>query len=183
MTDKNIFIVQKELVIRRCFQKNAISLPSANFVITYIDSETPVYKFNGGGFGHGVGLSQWGAGKMASLGYSYDEILQHYYKGIKLSTIPVKVTQYKPYRDEFYAVKKSDADLIIKNPDNIRSFKITINNREIDKKSLFGTEKKYNLSRYLVDGFNKITVEITDDTLPPETEVQIYIVIKEADNE
>ena len=83
-TDKNTYIVEKELVIRRCFQKNGISLPSANFVISKIEAAVPVYKFAGGGFGHGVGLSQWGAGKMASQGYTYDEILKHYYKGIEL---------------------------------------------------------------------------------------------------
>ena len=83
-TDKNTYIVSKELVIRRCFQKNGISLPSANFVISYINAKTPVYKFNGGGFGHGCGMSQWGAGRMGQLGYKYDEILKHYYKGIEL---------------------------------------------------------------------------------------------------
>ena len=36
------------------------------------------------GYGHGVGLSQWGAGKMAELGYSYDEILKHYYTGVEI---------------------------------------------------------------------------------------------------
>ncbi len=183
VTDKNTFIVQKELVIRRCFQKNAISLPSANFVINYIDSEEPVYKFNGGGFGHGVGLSQWGAGKMASLGYSYDEILQHYYKGIKLSTIPATVTQFKPYSDVFYAGKKSDMYLVIKNSGNIKSFKITINEKEIDANKLFRNEKSYNLSHYLIDGLNKIKVEITDETLPSEAQAKVYIVVKEADDE
>lgn len=38
------------------------------------------------GYGHGVGLSQWGAGKMAELGYKYDEILKHYYTGIEIKT-------------------------------------------------------------------------------------------------
>ncbi len=37
------------------------------------------------GYGHGVGLSQWGAGKMAELGYTYDEILKHYYTGIEIN--------------------------------------------------------------------------------------------------
>lgn len=36
------------------------------------------------GYGHGVGLSQWGAGKMAELGYKYDEILKHYYSDIEI---------------------------------------------------------------------------------------------------
>jgi len=39
----------------------------------------------GGGFGHGVGLSQTGAVGMAEKGRSYDEILKHYYQGIELA--------------------------------------------------------------------------------------------------
>ncbi|NUO65056.1 MAG: SpoIID/LytB domain-containing protein [Gemmatimonadaceae bacterium] len=38
----------------------------------------------GGGWGHGVGLSQTGAVGMAEKGASYDEILHHYYQGIEL---------------------------------------------------------------------------------------------------
>lgn len=37
------------------------------------------------GYGHGVGMSQYGANMMAKEGYSYDEILSYYYKGTKLS--------------------------------------------------------------------------------------------------
>lgn len=36
----------------------------------------------GKGFGHGVGMSQFGAKKMAELGYNYEEILKYYYTGI-----------------------------------------------------------------------------------------------------
>lgn len=36
------------------------------------------------GYGHGVGLSQYGANAMASEGYKYDEILKHYYTGVKI---------------------------------------------------------------------------------------------------
>ncbi len=37
------------------------------------------------GFGHGVGMSQAGANRMAQQGYSYKEILQHYYKGVEIT--------------------------------------------------------------------------------------------------
>jgi len=37
------------------------------------------------GYGHGVGMSQYGALAMAKKGYKYDEILKHYYTDIKLS--------------------------------------------------------------------------------------------------
>lgn len=36
----------------------------------------------GSGYGHGVGMSQYGAKGMAELGYTYDEILKYYYTGI-----------------------------------------------------------------------------------------------------
>nr|MBW0179620.1 sporulation protein [Vulcanococcus sp.] len=38
----------------------------------------------GRGFGHGVGMSQWGALAMAQRGESYDSILKHYYRGTAL---------------------------------------------------------------------------------------------------
>jgi len=37
--------------------------------------------FQGKGYGHGVGLSQWGALEMAKQGQSYHNILSHYYPG------------------------------------------------------------------------------------------------------
>ncbi len=45
------------------------------------------FIFRGRGSGHGVGLSQWGARGMAERGYSYREILKHYYPGTKLKRI------------------------------------------------------------------------------------------------
>ena len=42
------------------------------------------FVFEGKGNGHGVGLSQNGAQAMAQQGYSYDEILKHYYTGITI---------------------------------------------------------------------------------------------------
>ncbi|MBR2410313.1 MAG: stage II sporulation protein D [Clostridia bacterium] len=39
------------------------------------------------GYGHGVGLSQYGADYLARLGYSWEEILRHYYKGVEIEII------------------------------------------------------------------------------------------------
>jgi stage II sporulation protein D len=39
----------------------------------------------GRGFGHGVGMSQWGALAMAQKGHSHEQILRHYYRGTRLS--------------------------------------------------------------------------------------------------
>jgi len=45
------------------------------------------FVFKGQGFGHGVGLSQWGAQGMARAGRSYQEILTHYYPGTTIAKI------------------------------------------------------------------------------------------------
>ena len=42
------------------------------------------YIFTGKGWGHGLGMSQYGAKGMAEKGYSYGEILEYYYKGTKV---------------------------------------------------------------------------------------------------
>ena len=47
----------------------------------------PRFIFWGRGFGHGVGMSQWGAQGMALSGANYEQILKHYYQGIELTNI------------------------------------------------------------------------------------------------
>lgn len=47
---------------------------------------TPVsYTFKGTGWGHSVGMSQWGAYAMANEGFSYEEILKFYFTGIEVA--------------------------------------------------------------------------------------------------
>ena len=179
-TDKCTFIVQKELVIRRCFQKNGISLPSANFIITYIDAVNPVYKFSGGGFGHGVGMSQWGAGKMASIGYTFDKILQHYYKGIKLATIPVKVYSNHKVIDRVFYCENEEAKLFIINPDKIDKLSVILNEKELSIK-LKDDTTKCDISKYLKKGENKISYFIGDEENNDYTKsLSVYVEVKEA---
>ncbi len=42
------------------------------------------FVFNGKGWGHGLGMSQWGAKVMAEQGFTFEEILTHYYTGTKV---------------------------------------------------------------------------------------------------
>ncbi len=57
-------------------------LPSGYFVITPVVSDGIMegYKLYGGGFGHGVGMSQNGAKNMANIGYTAEQILTFFYK-------------------------------------------------------------------------------------------------------
>ena len=56
--------------------------------ITAIErGEGPVWIFRGRGWGHGVGLDQWGAEAMARDGRGYRDILRHYYPGTRLARL------------------------------------------------------------------------------------------------
>ena len=82
---KKTLIVGKELEIRKWLSKS--HLYSSAFVIDYLEIENGIpqkFVFTGAGWGHGVGLCQIGAAIMGEKGYSYMEILNHYFKGAEL---------------------------------------------------------------------------------------------------
>ena len=58
--------------------RKLLSLRSPVFETEYTDGE---FVFTVSGYGHGVGMSQNGADSMAQEGYTYDEIIAHYYPG------------------------------------------------------------------------------------------------------
>lgn len=64
-------------------------LPSAYVLVdpTYNEEGLSGFQMTGGGFGHGVGLSQNGACQMAKEGWDYQKILQFYYDGIHIEKL------------------------------------------------------------------------------------------------
>ncbi len=64
-------------------------LPSGFFVIDRVEEDGKLtgFRFRGGGFGHGAGMSQNGANHMAEAGETYEEILGLFYEGTILSEI------------------------------------------------------------------------------------------------
>lgn len=64
--------------------QRALGLRSRLFSITATGDG---FQVNGRGFGHGVGLSQWGAKALAEQGWDYRQILGHYYRNAGLSRI------------------------------------------------------------------------------------------------
>lgn len=65
--------------------RSLFSLRSASFDVTEADG---VFTFSVTGYGHGVGMSQYGANAMAKAGSGWREILAHYYTGAELQTGP-----------------------------------------------------------------------------------------------
>jgi stage II sporulation protein D len=54
-----------------------------------VSTASAVLAFSGHGWGHGLGMSQWGAYGYAKHGWTYDRILAHYYTGTTLGTARV----------------------------------------------------------------------------------------------
>ena len=189
ITDKGVFTVQKELVIRRSFCKDGKALPSANVVFEFQkDDEGNIEKITayGGGYGHGVGMSQWGAGMMNTLGYSYDEILQHYYSGISIGTYPVTLTN-SPNQDtasQSFYTKDKKGFLVVENKFRFTDLIVVINSQELKLEispHLFN-RAKIDLSPYLVSGINNITY-IMPYTDTNNKSIKMYVELKEAVNE
>lgn len=80
-------VIGKELTIRAALSES--HLYSSAFTIetspTSPGGIPQTFTLNGRGWGHGVGLCQIGAAVMANKGYTYTEILQHYYPHTSLS--------------------------------------------------------------------------------------------------
>lgn len=63
--------------------RKLLSLRSTDFTININDD----IEITTRGYGHGVGMSQYGANNMAKEGYSYEEILKYYYQNIEIDSI------------------------------------------------------------------------------------------------
>jgi len=82
---KQSVFIKKELNIRKTLSPK--TLYSACFVVEKIGGngyDTDEFVFKGAGWGHGVGMCQTGASMMALKGYSFSDILTHYYRGAKI---------------------------------------------------------------------------------------------------
>lgn len=56
-------------------------------LIGSVDRAGEKFIFRGKGFGHGVGICQYGARELAKLGYNYRQILEYYYPGVVLASL------------------------------------------------------------------------------------------------
>lgn len=67
--------------------RSALRLPEQLFVMNkkYDGARVVSYTFTGRGWGHGVGMCQYGAFGLAKQGVKYDEIIKHYYSGVDLT--------------------------------------------------------------------------------------------------
>lgn len=70
-------------VIKGVDFRKQLDLRSANFTVDIGPNVSVVTK----GYGHGVGMSQYGANGYANHGYTYEDIIKHYYSGVEISKL------------------------------------------------------------------------------------------------
>jgi stage II sporulation protein D len=85
ITNTNTGMVKTITICGKTFKGTEIrtlfNLRSSTFTCEYKDDE---FVFTVNGYGHGVGMSQYGANYMAQQGFSYKEILKHYYTNVEI---------------------------------------------------------------------------------------------------
>lgn len=194
VTDKETYHVFKELVIRRLLQKDGIALPSANVVFDNVyDANKKLIKVDayGGGYGHGVGMSQFGAGFMAtSLHKPFDKILKRYYTGITISTCPIILSgnsDQKVIAQSFFAPYKK-AVLVVDNKYQIEEFNANINGKDVAfelAKSVVPAHRisRIDISSYINQGKNVITFYFPDKAgVSCNKAIRLYVELVEKDD-
>lgn len=92
---------------------------------------SPAFTFEGGGWGHGIGLSQYGAQGYAKSGWTYDAILKHYFQGTTLVSKPsvkvkVNIDERAESRSRWHIRAGSDAPLVVVQQSN-KAVKLELN--------------------------------------------------------
>lgn len=162
VTDKRTYTVEKELVIRRLFKCKGKALPSANVVFEHEYNGDKLLKIKafGGGYGHGVGMSQHGAGFMSSQGFLFNEIFQHYYTDTAIALLPISLSGAYDKNIGFYDfyLTKKQAKIVVENKHNYSELKVVINGKEFKLKVQPSVSRKYtiDISKYVNVGNNKV---------------------------
>lgn len=128
---KGVWIAEKEFVIRKAFQQNGRYLPSANLVFTLARNnrgQLQSVRAHGGGFGHGVGMSQLGASYLSKAGHPFAHILQHYYSGIAVGSIPLTAQPDAGMQTAFYVPETAAGVLYVESQTGAQPVTVKVNN-------------------------------------------------------
>ncbi len=90
------WVVMEELV--NLTKGNTRSIFAVKSLLFSLEDRGDAYILQGGGFGHGVGMSQYGAHRMAFLGFNYAQILDFYYPGTQIQLLAISLSPTDPDR-------------------------------------------------------------------------------------
>ncbi len=182
---RGTWTIKKEFLLRKVFSKAGKMLPSGNVVFTpKKDTRGNVLSLvaNGGGFGHGVGLSQLGASWMHKHGYQFPQIVQHYYRGVSLGSLPVQVGDTvtdKPVMTRFGVHQPKgmlwvqEGETAVALPSRQDKVEIELNGKSL-KLSPSGFRSGIEVGNYLKPGTLN-TLMLLPDTKNPQRKLKVWI--------
>ena len=88
--------IEVPVTLTKSNTRSLLKLDSLLFEVTTDKDETK-FIIKGSGFGHGVGMSQYGAKARAEDGHSYKKILDFYYPGTSIETLDIKAPEDPDY--------------------------------------------------------------------------------------
>lgn len=92
VTKLNLNVISKEGMTTVSDKVNVISKDKIEIYENSQGDFTGI-RLNGTGYGHGIGMSQNGAKAMALEGYTFEEIIKHYYTGVELTNVSAEVAE------------------------------------------------------------------------------------------
>ena len=140
--------------------RDLFGLASANFTYNIEDYHV---IFTTTGFGHGVGMSQYGANGMAKKGYNYKQILKHYYTGIDMGQVTDEIIEKSnnttgPAENEDKASDKTD-----------QKTEVTTTEKTTDQKTETNTSEKKTDQKTEVNASEKKAEDKTDKSQKTNT--------------
>jgi len=79
----DVYIVTEEGQVETIQSNDIFIVDEEENMVEFLNTKA-TFTFNGKGWGHGVGMSQWGAKGLADMGYNYKQIIKHYYTGVEI---------------------------------------------------------------------------------------------------
>ena len=136
--------------------------PSSIDVAKNPDGTVSLVTVYGGGWGHNLGMSQYGAHGRGKLGQNFIEILKAYYTGVEIGSYPIDIGRVPgsgppTLRQQFYA--PSQAGTLEIRATDLQGLRVHINGRydlSFDAEQLAANLVTVDLSPYLVAGLNVI---------------------------
>jgi SpoIID/LytB domain protein len=149
--------LQKEFTIRKAFTTQGKALPSATIVFNHLTDATTNsltgIEVLGAGFGHGVGMSQFGASRMSELGYPFYQIITHYYPHTTLGTVPLVASKTTPLQVQFAGIPTHHALLHLQLKQSFTALRhpvtVSLNQKQITLKPFVGKHRVYGVNSFL----------------------------------
>jgi peptidoglycan hydrolase-like amidase len=139
-----------------------LNSPSSLDVAVNADGTAGNLTVYGGGWGHNLGMSQYGAHGRGKSGYSFIEILQAYYTGVDVGSFPIDIGREPgsapTLRQEFVA-PTAQGTLQIRASDDLKGLRVHLNelyDLSFDAATLASGLVEVDVSPYLVTGMNVI---------------------------